>query len=205
MGGGLSVVDRARIARLGIAPLSDERALELFDAALVSGEPVLVPTGIDTTTLHDPHNPPHALLRSIARQAGPPAEAEPAPSFAHLPDKERHEALLALVRQDVAHVLGHASPRSVPVDRGLLQLGMDSLGAVELRNRLGTATGLRLPTTLVFDHPTVTALADYLAQATAPEEPTAALAPDESETAPQGRLDSATDDELFKLIDDLEG
>ena len=79
-----------------------------------------------------------------------------------MPQDERQGIVLAAVREHVAAVLGHSSPDAVKVDQPFLELGLDSLGAVELRNRLADAAGMHLPGTAAFDHPTVADLAGYL-------------------------------------------
>ncbi|MEV4531852.1 SDR family NAD(P)-dependent oxidoreductase [Streptosporangium sp. NPDC049304] len=168
MTGALADTDRRRMARVGIRPLSVKQGLELFDAAGGVDRPVLVPVRFDLPALRAREDVP-PLLRGLVpagrRRTAASGRQEP-DTLVHrltaLGAAERAEVLLDLVRGQVAAVLGHSGTGSVEPDRAFKELGFDSLTAVELRNRLTDATGLRLPVTLVFDHPTSLALVDHL-------------------------------------------
>ncbi|MFD9941935.1 SDR family NAD(P)-dependent oxidoreductase [Nonomuraea sp. NPDC059023] len=176
--GGLSAADRGRLARSGVAPLDSAQGLELLDAALATDEAVVVAVRWDTAGLRAraENDDLPAMLRGLVR--GPRRTASNvtvagglAERLAALPHTESLRLLTATVRAHVAAVLAHASPDQIDVGTAFSQLGFDSLTAVELRNRLNAETGLRLPATLVFDHPTVTSLADYLFRTLAPKTP----------------------------------
>ncbi|MFF6788762.1 type I polyketide synthase [Streptomyces filamentosus] len=178
MAGQMGAADLQRMHRLGMPPLETEEALRLLDVALGSGEPVLVPIRLDLAALANRTDDLPAVLRGMgrartrrpARKAA--AAAAPARGLADrlggLSEAERARQLHLLVREHVAGVLGHASGDAVVPDRAFKDMGFDSLAAVELRNLLNKATGLRLPTTLVFDFPSPAALVDHLVTALAP-------------------------------------
>ncbi|MBW4722530.1 type I polyketide synthase, partial [Saccharothrix obliqua] len=147
------------ISRLGLKPIGVAEGLAAFDAAVAGDAPVVAITGLNRAALRDD---PHPALRELAPRRDPARRVE-------VPTDAR--SLTDLVRQHVAAVLGHADPTGVDAHRAFSELGFDSLTAVELRNRLAKATGQRLPTTLVFDHPTPAALAAHLAGAIAPVAP----------------------------------
>ncbi|MEU7688365.1 KR domain-containing protein, partial [Streptomyces spectabilis] len=199
MTGGLADADLQRMARGGILALGTDEALALLDLAPESEHPALVPIRIDTAALRtQPQETLSALFRGLvrpavrrARSAGPDTTAASAARTDSLVERlagrsgaERDRILLDLVRTHVAGVLGYASPNAVELSRGFLELGFDSLTAVELRNRLNAETALRLPSTLIFDYPNPAALAEYLSE----ELPATAVTP----VAP-GDLDTELD------------
>ncbi|WP_274522974.1 thioester reductase domain-containing protein [Saccharothrix sp. ALI-22-I] len=163
LGGHLEEADLKRIARTGFLPVTADTGPGLLDAALRSGLPAVVATPIDVPTLRTRPDRVPAILTGLTRTTARPRatdRADTALDLADLPEAERRAAVLDLVLGEAAHVLGHTG--GVEPDRKLADLGFDSLTSVELRNRLAAATGLSLPATLVFDHPTPAALADYL-------------------------------------------
>ncbi|MEV5162847.1 SDR family NAD(P)-dependent oxidoreductase, partial [Streptomyces sp. NPDC053728] len=170
--GRLDGSDVDRMVRSGVLPLTDEQGLALLDAALASPRAALVPVGLDLTALQSQAvaGALPGVFRGLVRTAGrrrAPAAATTGGStlgqrLAGLAPQERDRELLDLVRTQAASVLGHAGAETVDGDKQFKELGVDSLTAVELRNRLNAATGLRLPATLVFDYPTPAALAGFL-------------------------------------------
>ncbi|MEU1287490.1 SDR family NAD(P)-dependent oxidoreductase, partial [Kitasatospora sp. NPDC005856] len=156
-----------RAARLGNA-LTAEQGLALLDAALTSDRAHLVPVRLDLPARPGPvDGAVPAILRGLL--PGGPRRASAAADGPSLPRQlagrtpaEQARIVLDAVRADVAQVLGHATAEAVAPDRGFVDLGFDSLTAVELRNRLAARTGLRLPATLVFDQPSAGRVAEYL-------------------------------------------
>ena len=176
MTGGLGAAQLSRSYRDGVAELSDTEGLALFDAALARPDrALLLPLRIDPRRIRPEEAPPllRGLVRSpVRRTAGGavPADAGTAlrRRLAALDADSAADALDEVVRTQVAIVLGHAGPEAIDPERAFKDTGFDSLTAVELRNRLSTATGLRLPPTLVFDYPTPAALANHLTGRLAP-------------------------------------
>ncbi|WP_344867048.1 type I polyketide synthase, partial [Planomonospora alba] len=171
LGGELAEADLQRMSRLGLPALPAREGLALFDAALATTEPVLAPLKVDQAALRARSDEIPPLLRALVRvparrvaRTGDTAggASELGRRLAGLAEAERDRVLLELVRSHVAAVLGHDGIDAVAPARAFREMGFDSLAAVELRNALGAAAGLRLPATLVFDYPTAQAVADYL-------------------------------------------
>ncbi|MEU6594908.1 SDR family NAD(P)-dependent oxidoreductase [Streptomyces sp. NPDC046881] len=261
MGDRITDADRHRMGRAGVVPFTPAEGLALFDAALAVDRPVTVPARLDVPGLRAMARAGvlpavlHGLVGVTGAAAGEAAAAG-APALARrlagMPADDQEKALLDLVRNQAAAALGHATAARIEPATAFRDIGFDSLTAVELRNRLKAATGLRLKPTLVFDHPNAVAIARLLHKdlvlelaAEAPpvlgeldrlEAHLAALAPqdavrdkvtarlkallwkwtDTHQDAAAGaadagpgtdrdfdldRIDTATDDEMFDLID----
>jgi acyl transferase domain-containing protein/acyl carrier protein len=232
MTGHLTEVDLARMNRaMGLLPLATEHALALLDEALRSPDPVLVPVRFDRQALRarvgDGSLPP--LLselvtggRPTVRTAGRDPAAIPAvgdaPAAAEslvrrlstLGETGQQTELVRVIRTHIAAVLGHSSVDAIDQYSTFRGLGCDSLAAVEVRNRLAAATGLRLPATMVYDHPTPVAVAKYLRAKLAADSPPADAASPATGAGPVAvtpapsiaeQISTATNQELFRLID----
>ncbi|MFF9870540.1 type I polyketide synthase, partial [Streptomyces sp. NPDC013953] len=171
--GGLSRVDRARLVGLGLSAMSAGEGLALFDAGVVSGGGLVVPAALDVAGLRRRGSAEvPSVLRALVgggggvgravRAGGPGEGAGLGARVAGLGEVERRRVVLDVVRRHVGEVLGYGPGRLVAVDTPFKSLGFDSLMAVELRNQLNRATGLRLPASLVFDQPTPKHIAEYV-------------------------------------------
>uniref|UniRef100_UPI003C7D2054 beta-ketoacyl reductase n=1 Tax=Streptomyces sp. wa1064 TaxID=1828213 RepID=UPI003C7D2054 len=174
-GGGQAAAD-------GFRPVSEAEGTALFEAALDARRTAVVAAPLDLATVRGLSRTPE-LLRGLV--AGPGRRRHAAQSgtgtgagtpgvltqrLAGLSDEERQAHVLDAVRTEVAFVLGHADSLAIEPDRAFQELGFDSLTAVELRNRLNAMAGTALPATLVFDHPTPAALAEYVLKRVLPDE-----------------------------------
>jgi hypothetical protein len=168
MTGSLDAVDIARFARHGLLPLSAEQGLALLDATATVSDALVVPVRLDTRAMGSGEVPPlfgnlvRTRTRRTATVATPTQDEGIARRLVGLSPARQRTVLLELIAGHVATLLGHGSSAAVDAERGFLDLGMSSLTAVELRNRLHADTGLRLSSTLIFDHPTPAGLAGHL-------------------------------------------
>ncbi|GHH30771.1 polyketide synthase [Streptomyces rubradiris] len=174
----LGHADHRRNRDIGMVALSDGDGMALLDQCLRAGDgpdAALVAAGFDLAALRAADQsrvPP--VLRSLVRgkrpigrattnaRPAPAAPASPSGRISALPPAEQFDALVDLIRRQCSLVLGHASTDAIRLDRTFKDSGFDSLTALELRNRLATATGLSLPPSMIFDFPRPRSLAAHL-------------------------------------------
>jgi acyl transferase domain-containing protein/acyl-CoA synthetase (AMP-forming)/AMP-acid ligase II/acyl carrier protein len=159
------------LRRSGLAAMPPEEALGALDRLLGCDSAQAVVARVNWPIFRELYEMrgPRPLLAEL--DGGPaPAEAAlpaaPAPAVAQLadaPPAEREARLISLLQGEVASVLGYPGGRLPDPRRGFFEMGLDSLLAVELRNRLARTFARKLPATLAFDHANIQALADYLA------------------------------------------
>ncbi|MEY9890109.1 acyl transferase domain-containing protein/NADPH:quinone reductase-like Zn-dependent oxidoreductase/acyl carrier protein [Catenulispora sp. MAP5-51] len=200
MAGELTAADRARIARSGFGAIEPGRGTALYDAALPAGRAPsrahTVAAMLDVRALRALGDALPPLLRRLADpggraqgpgagsgagsgtagRAGTEAAARTVAGLEALSRTEGINALIEIVRAQTAVVLGYSNPAAIAEQASFKDLGADSLSAVELRNRLASAVALRLPVSLIFDHPTPAAVARHLYEALVPGGPAAAEA-----------------------------
>ncbi|MEV6005128.1 type I polyketide synthase, partial [Streptomyces griseomycini] len=158
-------LDDDTLSTRGIAPLSTEQGLELLDRALADDHPVLVPARLDPAALRSDAlaGTLSPVLRSLVRvPQRHPGRSGLRHRLGRMSEEEGRRLLLDLVRTQLASVVGRDSTDGIDPDQPFKGFGIDSLLAVQLRNRLNSATGLRLPATLVFDRPTPAAVVDFV-------------------------------------------
>ncbi|MGV4925929.1 SDR family NAD(P)-dependent oxidoreductase [Streptomyces sp. BHT-5-2] len=178
MAGHLDQADLARAARLGVLALDRDQGLRLMDTGLASPRAALAPVALDLSALRrqaqSDRLPPiwQELIGQVEQHDTPtageplrPSDPEPVRSPGSLvgpADLTDLAALVGLVRDEATAILGYAESERIGGEQSFQDAGIDSLSAVELQERLTAVTGVELPATLVFDHPTPAAVADYL-------------------------------------------
>jgi acyl transferase domain-containing protein/acyl carrier protein len=187
MAGHLDDADLARMRRLGVAPLSDEQGLALFDAALAAPGPLSVAARFDRAALRaraEAGELAPALRGLVAAGTGAGGQGALARRLREVSAAGRGRIAEDFVRSEAATILGHPSAAAVGLNDAFKDLGFDSLAAVELRNRLNLASGLRLPATVVFDYPDAAALAGKIVEEVSGGAPRRAPAPARSSAEP---------------------
>ncbi|MFQ6398588.1 SDR family NAD(P)-dependent oxidoreductase [Nocardia sp. KC 131] len=160
----------ARLERMGMKVLADDAGTALLDAAVATDEAVVACVEFDKPTLAAQARArllPDVLSGLVPARArrttsGAATGGQLAARLAAAPEDQREALVLGFVREHAATVLGYPSAAAIDPETPFSALGFDSLGGVELRNRLAEAAGMKLPSTMVFDYPTAAAVAKFL-------------------------------------------
>jgi acyl transferase domain-containing protein/thioesterase domain-containing protein/acyl carrier protein len=163
----LADVDRKRLERSGFVPFSAEQGVEMFDAARAGEDSLLAPVGLDLAALRDQAAIgvlPAPLRDLVGPPGGDGGEGDLRERLRSMPPAERQAAVLDLVLTEAATVLGFGSGAEIGAELLLPELGLDSLGTVELRNRVAAATGVGVTMQALSDNPTLAAVASYIVE-----------------------------------------
>ena len=178
--GELAGDERRRIKRSGLLELSAEKCVELFDLAVASGDTQLALASFDLATLRPIREADllPSILSSLVRVPNGSAASRDTliSQLLDVPEAEWNSVVLKAVRDQAAAVLGYPSGEAINPSRPFKELGIDSLGAVEFRNRLSSVTGLQLPATLVFSLPTPNDVARFVCEQVERERPSPLVA-----------------------------
>ncbi|MFL6122876.1 SDR family NAD(P)-dependent oxidoreductase, partial [Actinophytocola sp.] len=175
IGVGMDAAALAQLRRRGVLPMTPQLAVTAFVQAMAGGEKFVAVADMDWTAFVPAFTSvrPSPLFADLPEAKAALAAAQPdtgngdtaaslAASLRAVPDSEQNRILLRLVRGHASTVLGHSGAEAIGPRQAFQEVGFDSLAAVNLRNSLHAATGLRLPATLIFDYPTPEALVGYL-------------------------------------------
>jgi polyketide synthase 12/myxalamid-type polyketide synthase MxaB len=195
-----------RLAQRGIGEITPEEGLAAFEQLLAWPRPQVAVMPIDWSVYAQQFESgaTPAVLSEVISEPAPSAVRAPVQPHSDLAARlaaaapaERRTLLLELLRSEVIKGLGLDAGKQIPINEPLIALGVDSLLAVELRNALSSALGLarRLPATLLFDYPSMSALADYLLAHVSAGDTTA------PSTAPEGPAPAADEAAIAALSD----
>ncbi|RZU54180.1 polyene macrolide polyketide synthase [Krasilnikovia cinnamomea] len=196
----LSAAARERIARSGFPPMSAAQGHAAFDAAVAADRPTIAALNLSAAGARSAQGQVPPLLRNLVAGGARPlvrtgrAAATVRDRLDTMDGTAKRTFLRNLIAEYAAKLLGHADPTAIDAERDFLELGFDSLIAVELRNQLSDALSLRLPTSIVFDSRTPAGFAEWLLGELAGAAPGGAAAPGATRTVAAGE----TVHELFQ-------
>ena len=200
-------LDRSRWATQGIKPIDPDLGLQVLGKLLTVDLPRMGVMSIDWSKFLGqlPSEAVSPFLENFHRksESSTPEESAFLKQLATVTNSERWHLLREHLRSQLAKVLGLDSPEAIDLQLGFVELGMDSLMAVELRNCLENSLGCSIPSTLAFDYPTVEALVDYLGQELLFLEPDSSLAeesPGLDEPTSKRNMEELSQEEIADLL-----
>ncbi|HEX6687921.1 MAG TPA: polyketide synthase dehydratase domain-containing protein, partial [Solirubrobacterales bacterium] len=165
----------ARLEPSRLLAARSEAGVELFEVADLA-QPVLAPVRLSRSAMRamaETASLP-AIMRGLVDSRLKGAADTPAQRLRGLSPDQRETAVLDFVRAQIAEILGHSAPAGVDINRPFIELGVDSVSAMELRKRLDASIGVQIPVSILANQPTARELAVCIAQQLDPTTVTAA-------------------------------